>query len=233
MADSRVFKLMNGVTLDTLGPAIESFLRDSKGMITQAGKTTEGYLIQGKQEADGWKKLSGMDQAITVQLFQAGDTINVTAGFGKWSDKIGAGVVGYFVFAPLAITAAVGALAQKKLPNEVFDYIEKFILSGGQSAQIGCSVGQMISSDEIACPSCKTLNPKGKKFCSNCGTKLGNQCPNCGADIEYGAKFCTECGASTTVERKCPNCGQEYAENQKFCLECGTALNNGLPPSTN
>ena len=49
MAESRVFKLMNGVTLEMLGEAVEGFLRDSKGMQTQAGQTTGGYLIQGRQ----------------------------------------------------------------------------------------------------------------------------------------------------------------------------------------
>ena len=66
MAESRVFKLMNGVTLEMLGEAVEGFLRDSKGMQTQAGQTTGGYLIQGRQEADGWKRISGTDQAISV-----------------------------------------------------------------------------------------------------------------------------------------------------------------------
>ena len=36
MAESRVFKLMNGVTREMLGEAVEGFLRDSKGMQTQA-----------------------------------------------------------------------------------------------------------------------------------------------------------------------------------------------------
>ena len=151
MAESRVFKLMNGVTLEMLGEAVEGFLRDSKGMQTQAGQTTGGYLIQGRQEADGWKRISGTDQAISVQMFKAEDVVNVTTGFGKWSDKIGAGVVGYFVFAPLAITAAIGAFLQKKLPGEIFDFIEKFILSGGQSAAIGMSVGRMLNQDEVIC----------------------------------------------------------------------------------
>ena len=184
MAESRVFKLMNGVTLEMLGEAVESFLRDSKGMQTQAGQTTEGYLVQGKQEADGWKRISGTDQAISVQMFKAGDVVNVTTGFGKWSDKIGAGVVGYFVFAPLAITAAIGAFMQKKLPGEIFDYIEKFILSGGQSAAIGLSGGRMLNQDEVVCKHCKTANHKGQKFCSNCGNKLMKECPKCGHDVE-------------------------------------------------
>lgn len=224
MAESKVFKLLNNVTVDMLGEAVESFLRDQKGMTTQAGKTTEGYLIQGKQEADGWKRISGTDQAISVQMFQAGDVVNVTAGFGKWSDKIGAGVVGMYFLAPLAITAVIGAFIQKKLPSEIFDYIEKFILSGGQSAAVGMSGGKMISENEIVCKQCKTSNRKGQKFCSNCGAKLMKQCLNCGADIADGIKFCPECGASTEVERNCPNCGTAYNDGQKFCLECGQAL---------
>lgn len=224
MAETKVFKLLNGVTVEMIGEAVECFLRDQKGMITQAGKTTEGYLVQGKQESDGWKKISGTDQAISIQIFQTGDVINVTAGFGKWSDKIGAGVLGYFVFAPLAITAAIGAFMQKKLPGEIFDVIEKFILSGGQSASVGLSGGKLISNTEVVCKSCKTSNPKGQKFCSNCGAKLMKQCPNCGIDIADDVKFCPECGASTVIEHNCPNCGTAYDDGQKFCLECGQAL---------
>lgn len=225
MAETKVFKLLNDVTMEMIGEAVEGYLRDSKGMITQAGKTTEGYIVQGKQEADMWKKISGTEQAITVQMFQSGDIINITAGFGKWSDKIGAGIVGTFIaFAPLAFTAAIGAYMQKKLPGEIFDFIEKFILSGGQSAAVGVSGGKMLSDDEVICKECKTSNPKGKKFCSNCGAKLMQQCPNCQADVADGVKFCPECGASMVVEHNCPNCGTSYGEGQKFCLECGQAL---------
>lgn len=224
MSESKVFKLLNNVTVEMIGDAVETFLRDKKGMTTQSNLTTEGYIIQGKQESDGWKKISGTDQAITVQIFQAGEVINVTAGFGKWSDKIGAGVVGSLIFAPLAVTAAIGAFAQKKLPSEIFDFIEQFILSGGQNAAISAMGGKKISNNEVICKACKAINPKGTKFCNQCGTKLSSQCPSCGADIPDGTKFCPECGASTLVERKCPNCGTDYKEGQKFCLECGQSL---------
>lgn len=224
MAETKVFKLLNDVTTEMIGDAVEGFLRDTKGMTTQAGQTTEGYFVQGKQESDGWKKLSGMDQAISVQIFQSGDVINVTAGFGKWSDKVGAGVVGSLLFAPLAVTAAIGAFSQKKLPQEIFDVIEKFILSGGQSAMVGVTGGKRITEDKVACKNCQTLNPKGTKFCTNCGTKLTMQCPSCGAELQGNAKFCPECGNPVTVEHKCPNCGTDYQEGQKFCLECGTSL---------
>lgn len=226
MAETRVFKLLNEVTVEMLGEAVESFLRDRKGMITQAGKTAEGYLVQGKQEADGWKKLSGTDNAISIQMFQAGDILNVTAGFGKWSDKVGAGVLGYFVFAPLAITATIGAIIQKKLPGEIFDFMETFILSGGQSATISLSNGKMICDNDIICRKCKKTNPKGQKFCYNCGTKLTKQCSECGADLEEHIKFCPECGNNVISKNNCPECGTHYNEEQKFCLECGHALQN-------
>ena len=50
MAESRVFKLMNGVTLEMLGEAVEGFLRDSKGIADSSGQTTGGYLTEGRQE---------------------------------------------------------------------------------------------------------------------------------------------------------------------------------------
>lgn len=224
MSETKVFKLINDVTIEMLGEAVEGFLRDTKGMITQSGKTTEGYLVQGKQESDGWKRISGTDQAISVQMFQSGDILNITAGFGKWSDKIGAGMLGYFAFAPLAITAAIGAFMQKKLPSEIFDFIEKFILSGGKSVTIGLSVGKIISENKVLCKTCKTSNPKGQKFCSNCGAKLVKQCKNCGVDIADNVKFCPECGTPTKTECNCPNCGTAYNDEQKFCLECGQSL---------
>lgn len=55
--------------------------------------------------------------------------------------------------------------------------------------------GTAIQSGEIACPSCKTILPKGAKFCFECGMKLaGSACPSCGNPIVAGAKFCLECG---------------------------------------
>jgi class 3 adenylate cyclase/tetratricopeptide (TPR) repeat protein len=46
----------------------------------------------------------------------------------------------------------------------------------------------------MTCPNCGQANPAGKKFCSNCGTKLAMACPNCGAALEGTERFCGECG---------------------------------------
>ena len=66
----------------------------------------------------------------------------------------------------------------------------------GQSAQANVnSVQTGNQADGVACPSCKTILPKGAKFCFECGMKLaGNTCPTCGNPIVAGAKFCLECG---------------------------------------
>jgi class 3 adenylate cyclase/tetratricopeptide (TPR) repeat protein len=46
----------------------------------------------------------------------------------------------------------------------------------------------------MICPNCGASNAPGKKFCSQCGTKLAMACPNCGAAVEGSERFCGECG---------------------------------------
>lgn len=56
------------------------------------------------------------------------------------------------------------------------------------------------TSAEVSCPSCKTGNPVGTKFCKECGAKLEPQepatvkCPACGVENPPDTKFCRECG---------------------------------------
>ncbi len=54
-------------------------------------------------------------------------------------------------------------------------------------------------------------------------------CGNCGTVNPRGAKFCAECGNSLTAAATpatpiCSKCGAENAAGAKFCAECGTAL---------
>ena len=224
MADSKVFRLLDGVTADMVSEGVVSFLRDRKNMVVESGKATDGYLIQAKEEADGWKSISGTTSAIKIQILTTGDIITVNIGAGKWSDKIGAGVAGAFVFAPLALTAALGAWKQKKLPDEIFGFIETFIMSGGKTAILGMGMIKTISDDEVECPKCQTINSKSTKFCKECGSKLGLECPSCQASVGYGVKFCPECGASMATAKVCYSCGAEVSEGQKFCNECGAKI---------
>ncbi|MHC4639863.1 MAG: double zinc ribbon domain-containing protein, partial [Planctomycetota bacterium] len=53
----------------------------------------------------------------------------------------------------------------------------------------------------MKCPKCEFENPKGSKFCLECGNKIeqcGNKtelrCPSCNEPLPADAKFCNECG---------------------------------------
>jgi class 3 adenylate cyclase len=46
----------------------------------------------------------------------------------------------------------------------------------------------------VNCPNCQTQNPRGARFCLNCGTVLMQRCPNCRIELPGGARFCMNCG---------------------------------------
>jgi RNA polymerase subunit RPABC4/transcription elongation factor Spt4 len=225
MAESKMFKLDNEMTAESIGLGLESFFREKKKMVSEGVVTPEGYLVQAKEE-QSWKKFAGMDQATQVQIFQSTpEMITVNVGAGKWIDKAAAAGVGAIVFAPLIATAAFGAFKQQKLPNEVFNFIEQFIQTGGKSVLVSMSTtGVEASQDTVVCPNCHAHNPKGTKFCSSCGTALSEECPNCHAAVALGTKFCPECGTNLEAakETHCKNCDAVLEEGMKFCPKCGT-----------
>lgn len=192
MNETRVF-MLNGTQVQDIVTRLEGFFRTEKGMDVQSSQTTDGYVMQASQPKDGWKTLTGMRLAVTVQMAVAGDQLNVSVGEGQWSDKIGAGAIGLFVAWPLAITAGMGAYKQKKLPSEVFQVIENTIMTGGQPVVVS-GAGQTVADGMTLCPSCKAQLAPGSKFCNRCGAKLGQKCPNCGAEITADSAFCSECG---------------------------------------
>lgn len=192
MNETRVF-MLNGTQVQDIVTRLEGFFRTEKGMDVQSSQTTDGYVMQASQPKDGWKTLTGMRLAVTVQMAVAGDQLNVSIGEGQWSDKIGAGAIGLFVAWPLAITAGMGAYKQKKLPSEVFQVIENTIMTGGQPVVVS-GAGQTVAAGMTVCPSCKAQLAPGSKFCNRCGAKLGEKCPNCGAEITADSAFCSECG---------------------------------------
>lgn len=192
MNESRVF-MLNGTEVSQIVTRLENFFRTEKGMEVQSSQTTDGYVMQASQPKDGWKTLTGMRLALTVQMAVMGDKLNVSIGEGQWSDKIGAGAIGLFVAWPLAITAGMGAFKQKKLPGEVFQVIETTIMTGGKPVVV-TGAGQTVAAGMIVCPNCKAQLSADAKFCDRCGTRLGRKCPNCGADVKQNSVFCSECG---------------------------------------
>ena len=156
MSESRVF-MLNGTNVQSVVTRLESFFKTEKGMDVQSSQTTDGYVMQASQPKDGWKTLTGMRLAVTVQMAVMENGLNVTVGEGQWSDKIGAGAIGLFVAWPLAITAGMGAFKQKKLPAEIFQVIENCIMSGGHSIVVN-GAGPKVGEGMIVCPECKARN---------------------------------------------------------------------------
>ncbi len=192
MSESRIF-ILNGVEPQAIVNRLDSFFRGEKGMEVQSSQTADGYVMQASQPKDGWKTLTGMRLAVTVQMALTGGQLQVTVGEGQWSDKIGAGAIGLFVAWPLAITAGMGAYKQKKLPAEIFQVIESCILSAGKPVVVS-GAGPAVAGGMVLCPACKEQVPAGSKFCSRCGTRLGSACPRCGAEVPPGGAFCPACG---------------------------------------
>lgn len=192
MSESRTF-MLNGVDAQTVVDQLTDFLHGEKGMEVQSTQTPDGYILQAGQPKDTWKTLTGMRLATTVQIVVTGEQMNVLIGEGQWTDKIGAGAIGLFVAWPLAITAGMGAFKQKKLPGEIFQEIERCILSQGKTGPV--SSAATAAQDKIPCPACQAMVPAGSKFCSQCGAKLSRpECPACGAAVPAGSAFCPECG---------------------------------------
>ena len=48
--------------------------------------------------------------------------------------------------------------------------------------------------ETIACTSCGEANPKGSKFCLECGSAFEAKCGLCGETLPPKAKFCNACG---------------------------------------
>jgi class 3 adenylate cyclase/tetratricopeptide (TPR) repeat protein len=52
----------------------------------------------------------------------------------------------------------------------------------------------------LVCANCRTENPAGAKFCTECASPLARACPDCGTANAPGAKFCGECAAPLLSE---------------------------------
>lgn len=222
---SKIFKLSDSITVQSIGVALEQFFMEKKDMIAEGRVTPQGYFVQAKKK-ETWKKFVGMDNAIQVQIFDMNNgTINVQLGEAKWAEKILTAGAGAVVFAPLLATTAFGAWQQKNLPDEIFEFVESYIISGGKSVTVSMTSSIVATENQVACSSCNARNSVNSKFCMSCGNKLFDDCPGCNARLSKGTKFCSECGTNVNQAKQkiCSGCNQEVESTAKFCNNCGTA----------
>lgn len=202
MADAKVFRMGGNQTLEDVAHALEDFLRTQKHLETEGVAQSEtSYFIQARQ-TEGWKKFVGMDQAIQVRLSVYSNMLTVDLGAGRWVDKLGAATLGYIIFSPLLLTAAIGAIGQQRLPQEIFDFVQRYTFLG-KPLDINDFAPKAPEAPEVPSP----------------------LCASCGAPLPEGAKFCPGCGKPAVQKRTCPVCGAAPAvEGARFCAECGAPL---------
>ncbi len=64
----------------------------------------------------------------------------------------------------------------------------------------------------MQCPDCQFENPKGSKFCLECGHKFELRCPSCNMALPIDAKFCNECGHKLSLLSEVPPKGLSFDE---------------------
>ena len=96
---------------------------DSEGFDSQQMNTDDGGQLLQIKKRGGWRDYVGMATSLNIVFREAGDTLTVEIGAGKWIDKAAAGTVSLFILWPLAVTAGFGAWEQAKMPERIFDFI--------------------------------------------------------------------------------------------------------------
>ena len=165
MADTRMY-VVGEMPLDAIGTALEQYLSSTRSLSTQRIDDENRVILQCTDTGTQWKKFLGMDTALTIDMTVSGNVLTVAIGNAKWIDKAGAAAVGAVLFAPLLITAGIGALIQGTLPDDIFRFMEtRLHLVRSTSYTRAQQAGAI-------CPGCGFVTKQGDMFCSKCGTKL-------------------------------------------------------------
>ena len=204
MADQRMYHAP-GLDLPALGEALSQWFM-GEGFEAQTLQAPGGLAIQARR-TEGWRSWVGMSAALNVTLMQQGDQLTVQMGAAKWTDKAVVGAVGLLIFWPALIPAGYGAWKQKKLPDQVFQFIDQYVAGGGAvSGTISASAvpapTTTLSAAALTCPSCGEAVRPDAKFCDSCGATLRRDCSECGQPLRPGAKFCDSCGAAAEATAK-------------------------------
>jgi hypothetical protein len=203
MADQKMYQAP-GVDLQHLGQSLGQWYT-GKGYKTQVMEGPGGAIVVQATKGTGLIT-TATSQALTVTLTSQGDNLFVQTGGARWAEKAVSGVVGLIVFWPLAALPAYGAYKQKEIIDETYQFIEQYLVSGGQMPAAMTMAAPMMGTGMGMAPA---PAPAG-----------GAHCPSCGQSVRAGAKFCEKCGASMAAPT-CAKCGATLSPGAKFCAGCG------------
>lgn len=166
MDTSKVFKLQGKLNAQDVAEGLEKFFDLEKGMHSEVLPIDDGFIIQAKErEANSWKKFMGVSKATKVKIEVITDEIiTVEIGSGDWTDKGVAAAAGSIVFAPLLVTAGVGAYQQKNLAAEIFEFIDEYVKSDGQRGLRSVSQPTVVVQQAAAAPVEKSPVEKVKEL---------------------------------------------------------------------
>ncbi len=199
---TKTYRLGNA-SVQNVAYALSEFLDTQKNMVTQTMRTRNGYTVQCKGDANAeWTRYIGLDAAVTVNLIPMSGDLIVEIGTGQWVEKLGIAAAGSILFTPLLITSGLGAIRQMVLPNEIFDFIGKYL--GSEAREVERSEE---SSGKKICPVCGKENDSTASFCAKCGTKFEEP-----EEVRF------------TVPAACPSCGKQLVGDEVFCPACGKKL---------
>ena len=86
-------------------------------------------MVQARVRGGAFKKIIGMDKAVTVRINKVGEQMNVEIGEAKWGDKAIVMTTSMFILWPLAITSGIGIAGQRKILTDTWREIDYFMLN--------------------------------------------------------------------------------------------------------
>ena len=109
---------------------VENLLKLEK-LDTQRVDDVEAIIVQGTQPGSKWKKgfrkVAGLELAVTVAVVPKGNSLELTIGAGKWMDKAIGGAVGMLITWPALLSTSWGIYVQQKLLAKIESEVEQYL----------------------------------------------------------------------------------------------------------
>ncbi len=128
MSNARFYDT-KGVTPQELAGSVSEWFR-YQDFDTYMYTDPNGRIFVEAHRQNFIRSILGLSAALNVVFTPQGENrVLVELGGALWGDKIVAGAVGFFLFPPLIVTAAIGAWQQGQLDEQLFKHLSDYIFS--------------------------------------------------------------------------------------------------------
>ena len=109
---------------------VENLLKQEK-LETQCVTDASVVIVQGTQPGSKWtkgfRKVAGLELAVTVAVSAKGNNLELVIGAGKWLDKAIGGAVAWFITWPAILSTGWGIYVQQKLLKKIESEVEQYL----------------------------------------------------------------------------------------------------------